>query len=101
MEKGVKIVEFTRMASNIWVFELDATWMVLPYMGSLKHITMCHVFRIANTKARNFSLSFFVPMHTIIVNLLSLLFGLKISQSFIRLLEVSCHSLVANIPPKM
>jgi hypothetical protein len=100
MERGVKIVEFTKMALDMWVFKLDATLMVLPCMGSLKHVTMCHVFRIANTKARNFLLNFFAPMHIIIINLLSLLFGFKISQSFIGLLEAFCHSLVANIPPK-
>jgi len=71
--------------------------MVLPCMGSLKHVTMCHVFRTTNTKAKNFSLNFFAPMHRIIVNHPSLLSGFKISQSFTRLLEASCHSLATTI----
>ncbi len=100
MEKGVKVVEFTKMALNLWVFRFDAALMVFPCMGSLKYVTMCPMFHITITKAGNFSLSFFAPMHIIIINLPNLLFGFQISQSFTRLLEASCHSLVAHVPPK-
>jgi hypothetical protein len=98
MERGVKIVKFTMMALDLRLFKLHAALIMLPCMGSLKHVTMCPMFHIANTKARNFSIGFFAPMHTIIINFLNLLFGFKISQNFTRLLVTSCHSLVANIP---
>ncbi|CAK9259103.1 unnamed protein product [Sphagnum jensenii] len=100
MERGVKIAELTRMASNLRIFRPDAALMVLPCMGSLNDVTMCVVFRTASTKAGNFSLSFSAPMHTITVNLPGLLSGFKISQSFTGLLETSCHSPAANIPPE-
>jgi hypothetical protein len=100
MERGVKIIEFTRMASDIQVFRLDPALMVLPCMGSLKHITMCPMFYILSTKVGNFSLNFFAHMHTIIINLPSLLSGFKISQSITGLLEASYHSLATNIPLK-
>jgi hypothetical protein len=87
MERGVKIDEFIKMALDFQVFRPDEALMVLPYMGSLIHVTMCHVFQTSNTKVGNFSLSLFASMHTIIINLLNLLFGFKISQNFIGLLE--------------
>ncbi|CAK9198489.1 unnamed protein product [Sphagnum troendelagicum] len=55
---------------------------------------------LASTKAGNFSLSFSAPMHSITVNLPALLSGFKISHSFTGLLEASCHSPAANIPPE-
>jgi hypothetical protein len=100
MEGGVEIIELNRMASNLLVFRPNAALMVLPCTGSLNHVTMCHVIHTTITKVGNSSLSFSTPMHTITINFLSLLSRFKISQSFIRLLEASCHSLTTSIPPK-